>query len=55
MKDLFIVGALVLAAASAAAQSRSGVPRAPDGKPDLTGVWQAGNNQIGRASCRERV
>jgi hypothetical protein len=23
------------------------VPRAPDGKPDLTGVWQAGSNRIG--------
>jgi hypothetical protein len=38
----------VLVAVSAAAQSKSGkVPRGADGKPDLTGVWQAGSSVRG--------
>jgi hypothetical protein len=32
---------------TAKAPAKSVVPRASDGKPDLTGVWQAGNNQRG--------
>jgi hypothetical protein len=31
----------------ATAPVKSSIPRASDGKPDLTGVWQAGNNQRG--------
>lgn len=34
-------------AGSTVAASKSGVPRASDGKPDLTGVWQGGTNQRG--------
>src|SRR5215831_7924960 len=30
-----------------AASSRSAIPRMPDGKPDLTGVWQGGSTQRG--------
>jgi hypothetical protein len=31
----------------AAAQTKSAVPRAANGKPDLTGVWQGGSNRPG--------
>jgi hypothetical protein len=31
----------------APANAKSSVPRAPDGKPDLTGVWQGGSTQRG--------
>jgi hypothetical protein len=31
----------------AATQTKSAVPRAPNGKPDLTGVWQGGSNRPG--------
>jgi len=44
---LIVVAAVVFAATSAAAQPRGAVPRAADKKPDLTGVWQAGNTQRG--------
>src|SRR5215475_6583843 len=46
--DLIVVAAvLTFAVAPAAAQSRNAVPRTPDKKPDLTGVWQAGNTLRG--------
>src|SRR5262252_412171 len=32
---------------AAKAPSRSAIPRMPDGKPDLTGVWQGGSTQRG--------
>ena len=35
--------ALVCSATVAFAQTKSTVPRGPDGKPDLTGVWQGGS------------
>jgi hypothetical protein len=35
------------APAAAPAKKYPPVPRASDGKPDLTGVWQAGSNRIG--------
>jgi hypothetical protein len=52
---VFIVAALLAAAGPAVptfAQTaqlpvKSAVPRASDGKPDLTGVWQAGSTQRG--------
>src|SRR5262245_60693058 len=38
---------LGLSAQSAGTPAKSPVPRAPDGKPDLTGVWQGGSTQRG--------
>src|SRR5262244_4036917 len=38
------VGAVAL---SAQTPAKSSIPRAPDGKPDLTGVWQGGSTQRG--------
>src|SRR5439155_11600669 len=35
------------AAARGNASAKGAVPRASDGKPDLTGVWQGGSNQRG--------
>src|SRR2546425_13232489 len=35
--------ALVCSAPLLFAQTKSAVPRGPDGKPDLTGVWQGGS------------
>lgn len=39
--------ALPLSTFSVAQSGATGVPRAPDGKPDLTGVWQSGTNRRG--------
>jgi hypothetical protein len=39
--------ALLAASAFAQAKKYPPVPRTADGKPDLTGVWQAGSNRIG--------
>ena len=50
MKRHVVVGVLMvlsLIPASAFAQSRTVVPRGPDGKPDLTGVWQGGSTVRG--------
>jgi hypothetical protein len=54
MKRLLLAAALVAALASAAARAQAprasdpgAVPRAADGKPDLTGVWQGGSTQPG--------
>jgi hypothetical protein len=45
MKRHALIGALVvlLIPASVFAQAGTPVPRGPDGKPDLTGVWQGGS------------
>jgi hypothetical protein len=45
-----VLAATVIGAAlaiSLLAQSRTGVPRAANGKPDLTGVWQGNSTQVG--------
>jgi hypothetical protein len=39
--------AVVLAASAAAQKTTPPVPRAADGKPDMTGVWQGGSNRVG--------
>jgi hypothetical protein len=44
MKHLFIAAALALAAVTANAQVLSEFPRAANGRPDLSGIWQAVNN-----------
>jgi hypothetical protein len=38
-----VAAALVLTPATASAQGGPGVPRTPDGKPDLQGIWQVRN------------
>jgi hypothetical protein len=45
MKRHLVIGALMvsLIPATVFAQARTPVPRGPDGKPDLTGVWQGGS------------
>ncbi len=41
--------ALVCSAPLLFAQAKSDFPRGPDGKPDLTGVWQGGSRK--KAKC----
>ena len=40
---IVIVISIACAAVDLSAQARRAVPRGPDGKPDLTGVWQGGS------------
>src|SRR5579863_9384850 len=51
MKRLLVLAAILCVAASAQtkakAPTKSSVPRGADGKPDLTGVWQAGSTVRG--------
>src|ERR1700728_1842321 len=54
-KNCFMMGAfaaLLAFPAAAAAQQKTDdpspkIPRTPEGKPDMTGVWQGGSNRIG--------
>jgi hypothetical protein len=47
LKSLWVTaalpGAFILAAVAASGQQASDLPRMPDGKPNLTGIWQALN------------
>jgi hypothetical protein len=43
----FFLTILITAAAAAQNKATPPVPRAADGKPDLTGVWQGGSNRVG--------
>ena len=45
--SVFVLAALTAAALFAQSGEYPPVPRAADGKPELTGVWQAGSNRIG--------
>ena len=51
MRNLLLVAVVVAAVACSPlalfAQTKSAVPRGPDGKPDLTGVWQGGSTLRG--------
>jgi hypothetical protein len=49
MRGWVLSGIVVVALSSASilAQTKSPVPRAANGKPDLTGVWQGGSTQRG--------
>ena len=47
MRRLIVAAILAVAPISLFAQTGSAVPRASDGKPDLTGVWQGGSTQRG--------
>jgi len=43
MRTLHLICCCIFAASMLAAQSKSSAPRASDGHPDLTGVWQPGS------------
>src|ERR1700728_583951 len=55
VKNCFMIAAfaaLLAFPAAAAAQQKTDdpstkIPRTPEGKPDMTGVWQGGSNRIG--------
>src|SRR5580700_9530893 len=47
MRALQLTLAFAAASLLAAPQTKPDVPRGPDGKPDLTGVWQPGSTQRG--------
>jgi hypothetical protein len=57
MRGLPLIALIVVTASTASVSSQTtsgaqapaagGVPRAPDGKPDLTGVWQGGTTRAG--------
>jgi hypothetical protein len=47
MRGWLLAIVVAMACLPAAAQTKSAVPRAANGKPDLTGVWQGGSNRPG--------
>src|SRR3989449_241315 len=47
MRAVLVAAAIAIACCSLNLFAQSAVPRGPDGKPDLTGVWQGGSNVRG--------
>jgi hypothetical protein len=47
MRISFIASFIAIVCSAVALSAQTSVPRGPDGKPDLTGVWQAGSNVRG--------
>ena len=47
MRALFAATTVFTVFGVALVSAQSTVPRMPDGKPDLTGVWQGGSTQRG--------
>src|SRR5689334_8958219 len=47
MRTLVVASIVAMVCSSIISYAQSAVPRGPDGKPDLTGVWQGGSNVRG--------
>ena len=47
MRGFLLTAAIALALCPRSTSAQTAVPRASDGKPDLTGVWQGGSTQRG--------
>jgi hypothetical protein len=47
MKDKRMVAICAFGLAAVGLAQTPSIPRTPDGKPDLTGVWQGGSNRVG--------
>jgi hypothetical protein len=47
MRTLVVTSLIAIVCSSLTLSAQNAVPRGPDGKPDLTGVWQGGSNVRG--------